>query len=44
LAQLSDLLVTEGARRRVRLEVERSASDAQLIDVTGMLRERLAAR
>jgi hypothetical protein len=44
LAQLSDLLVTEGARRRVRLEVERSVSDAQVIDVAGMLRERLAAR
>ncbi len=43
-AQLSNLLVSEGDRRRVRMEVERSVSDAQVIDVAGMLRERLAAR
>jgi hypothetical protein len=43
-SMLTDLLFSEGARRRVRLEVERSVSDAQVIDVAGMLRERLAAR
>ncbi|GAA1940357.1 hypothetical protein [Amycolatopsis minnesotensis] len=39
---LSDLLVSEGARRRVRLEVEREQAKGQLIDVAALFRERMA--
>lgn len=43
---LSALLLTEGDRRRARLEIERAPSDAQtgkVLDVTDMLRQRLAS-
>ena len=39
---LTDLLVSEGARRRVRLEVERSTSGGDVLDVADMFRKRLA--
>ncbi len=39
---LSDLLVSEGSRRRVRLEVEREQAKGQLIDVAALFRERMA--
>lgn len=43
---LSALLLTEGDRRRARLEIERAQSDAEtgkVLDVTDMLRQRLAS-
>ena len=43
---LSALLLTEGDRRRARLEIERAPGDAaggKVLDVTDMLRQRLAA-
>lgn len=40
-AALTELLVSEGARRRVRLEVEREQSAGQLIDVAEMFRQQL---
>ena len=43
---LSALLLTEGDRRRARLEIERAPSDAsggKVLDVTDMLRQRLAS-
>lgn len=39
---LTDLLVSEGSRRRVRLEVERSTSGGEVLDVADMFRQRLA--
>jgi hypothetical protein len=39
---LTDLLVSEGARRRVRLEVEREAAKAEVLDIASVLRERLS--
>lgn len=39
---LSDLLVSEGSRRRVRLEVERQQAGGELIDLAAMFRERMA--
>ncbi|QGJ87732.1 hypothetical protein SEA_BIANCATRI92_5 [Mycobacterium phage BiancaTri92] len=42
---LSSLLLTEGDRRRVRLEVERSPGDptaGKVVDMTDMLKQRLA--
>ncbi|WP_246076523.1 hypothetical protein [Amycolatopsis cihanbeyliensis] len=39
---LTDLLVSEGARRRVRLEVEREQAKGELIDIAAMFRERMA--
>ncbi len=39
---LTDLLVSEGARRRVRLEVERSTSGGEVLDVADLFRQRLA--
>lgn len=39
---LSALLVTEGDRRRVRLEVERESAGQQLADVAQLFRDRLA--
>jgi hypothetical protein len=43
---LSALLLTEGDRRRARLEIERAQSDSssgKVLDVTDMLRQRLAS-
>lgn len=39
---LTDLLVSEGSRRRVRLEVERAQASGQVIDVAEMFRQKLA--
>jgi hypothetical protein len=39
---LTDLLVSEGSRRRVRLEVERSQSGGEVLDVADLFRQRLA--
>lgn len=46
---LSALLLTEGDRRRVRLEIERSSSDtpeggAKVVSMTDMLKQRLAEK
>ena len=42
---LSALLLTEGDRRRARLEIERAPveSSGKVLDVTDMLRQRLAS-
>ena len=40
-SQLTDLLLTEGARRRVRLEVERDQAAGEVIEVADMFRARL---
>lgn len=40
---LSDLLVSEGARRRVRMEVERHKAKAKVIDVSEEIRKRMFA-
>ncbi|WP_244431603.1 hypothetical protein [Segniliparus rugosus] len=39
---LTDLLITEGARRRVRLEVERDQSEGVVLDVASLFRQRLS--
>ena len=39
-SMLSNLLLTEGDRRRVRLEVERETAEGKVIDVADMFRER----
>lgn len=39
---LSNLLVSEGDRRRVRMEIEREQAKDNLIDVAEMFRERMA--
>ena len=41
-AMLSSLLVTEGDRRRVRMEIERNKQGGDVIDVAEMFRQRLA--
>ena len=38
---LQDLLVSEGQRRRVRMEVEREQAKGEVIDVAAMFRERM---
>ena len=40
-SMLSSLLVTEGERRRVQIEVERSQAEGVVIDVAEMFRQRL---
>lgn len=40
---LGELLVSEGARRRVRMEIERNQKDAAIVDISEMFRERLGA-
>ncbi|WP_280453692.1 hypothetical protein [Nocardia brasiliensis] len=40
-SMLNDLLVTEGARRRVRLEVERGGQAAEVVDIAAMFGERV---
>lgn len=40
---LTPLLMTEGERRRVRMEVERNQTEGELIDVAEMFRAQLAA-
>ena len=39
---LTDLLVSEGSRRRVRLEIERSDSGGDVLDVADLFRQRLS--
>lgn len=39
---LKSLLLTEGERRRVKIEVERNQNEAELLDISAILRERLA--
>jgi hypothetical protein len=39
---LSELLVTEGARRRVRMEVEKAQETTKLADVASLFKEQLA--
>ena len=39
---LTDLLVSEGSRRRVRLEVERAQATGKVIDVAEMFRQKMA--
>jgi hypothetical protein len=41
-AQLSNLLVSEGDRRRVRMEVERAQSGGEVLDVAEIFRARLS--
>lgn len=43
ISMMSNLLMTEGDRRRVRLEVERENTDAQVFDVAEMFRNRAKA-
>ena len=38
---LSDLLVTEGSRRRLRMEIERNQSKAEIVDISELFRERM---
>lgn len=40
-AALGDLLVSEGHRRRVRLEVERAQAKAEVVDIAQMFQERI---
>ncbi|MBM7771964.1 hypothetical protein JOD54_002168 [Actinokineospora baliensis] len=40
---LTDLLVSEGSRRRVRLEIEREQAAGTVIDVAEMFRQQLTA-
>ncbi|RLK54441.1 hypothetical protein [Actinokineospora cianjurensis] len=40
---LTDLLVSEGARRRVRLEIEREQTANNVVDIAAMFREQLTA-
>jgi hypothetical protein len=39
---MTDLLVSEGARRRVRLEIERNVAEAKVIDLSDRFKELLA--
>jgi hypothetical protein len=41
-SMMSDLLVTEGSRRKVRIEVERSEVQAKVTDIAELFRQRLA--
>jgi hypothetical protein len=43
-AALSNLLVTEGDRRRVRIEVEREGKEADVTDIAAYFEKRAAAR
>lgn len=38
---LGDLLVSEGARRRVRMEVERAQAKASVVDISELFRQRM---
>lgn len=38
---LSDLLVSEGSRRRLRMEIERNKSNAEIVDISAMFKERM---
>lgn len=38
---LSDLLVSEGSRRRLRMEIERNKASADVVDISELFRERM---
>lgn len=38
---LSDLLVSEGSRRRLRMEIERNKSQADIVDLSELFKERM---
>lgn len=40
-AALSDLLVSEGQRRRVRMEIERNQTQAQIVDIAEEFKKRM---
>ncbi|GAB4588721.1 phage terminase small subunit [Nocardia sp. IFM 10818] len=40
-SMMGELLMSEGARRRVRLEVERAGQAAEVVDVAEMFRQRM---
>lgn len=42
-SMLADLLVAEGQRRRVRMEIERAAATGEVVDVASMFADRLRA-
>ena len=42
-AQFTDMLLTEGARRRVKLEIEREQGQAQVIDLAKAFEQRFSA-
>jgi|SRR5699024_2248217 len=42
MSAFSDLLVTEGSRRRVQLEIERAEAGGVVVDLAEMYRQRLA--
>jgi len=41
-SMMTDLLLSEGARRRVRLEIEREKAKAEVIDLADRMREMMA--
>ena len=41
-SMMTDMLITEGSRRRVRLEIEREQAAGQVIDLAETLRQRFA--
>jgi hypothetical protein len=41
-SMMTDLLVTEGSRRRARIEVERAQAGGDVLDVADMFRKRLS--
>jgi len=43
-SMLTDLLVSEGSRRKCRIEVEREAVKDNVVDIAQLFRERLAAK
>lgn len=42
-SMLAELLLTEGSRRRVRIEVERNQATGEVLDVAELFRSRLSA-
>ena len=42
LSALNDLLLSEGSRRRLRMEIERNKANADVVDISKMFKERLA--
>lgn len=40
-SSLTELLVSEGSRRRVRMEIEREQAKAQVVDIATMFQERM---
>lgn len=42
-SMMGDLLVSEGARRRLRIEIEREAAKAEVVDIAKLFEERFKA-